>query len=268
MDFRRTFGPVTGLILGTALLMAPQSYGQDNSAEAADLFVLGDSARMNDDAETMREHWTRSCQLGFGRACYELARFIQRGTFGEPNLPQMLYYYDAACRMLEGEAGSGQMLARACTEAGTIHANGHAGSVNPELAVQRLEMGCAFGNAQGCLRLAYTHARGWLGLEVNMANAAELFGFACTLGNNEGCTTLATLYYNGEGVARDLTRARQFFEDACVRQDANSCNAAFRILGETHEVEQTRMALRSFYWNECQTSNRSCTIARMLDEAE
>jgi len=268
MDFHRAFGPVTALVLGTALLLTPQSYGQDNSAEAADLFSRGNSARMNDDAETMREHWTRSCELGFGRACYELARFIQRGTFGEPNMPETLYYFDLACRRLEGETGHRQMFARACTEAGAIHANGLAGSVNPELAVQRLITGCGNGNADGCLMLAYTHARGWLGLDVNMANAAEFFGFACTLGNNEGCTTLATLHYNGEGVARDLTQARHLFEDACIRKDANSCAAAFQILAETHEVEQTRMALRSFYWNDCQTSNRSCTIARMLDEAE
>ncbi|WP_300529463.1 tetratricopeptide repeat protein [Maricaulis sp.] len=268
MDFLRLIGPVTALVLGAALALAAPSYGQDTNEDGASLFDRGNTARMNDDVEAMREDWTRSCELGFGPACYELARFIQRGTFGEPNIPQALYYYDLACRRLEGDTGRRRMLARACTEAGAIHANGHAGSVNPELAVQRLVTGCGNGNADGCLMLAYTHARGWLGLEVNMASAAEIFGFACTLGNNEGCTTLATLHYNGEGVARDLTQARHLFEDACIRQDASACSAAFQILAETHEVEQTRMALRSFYWNECQSSNRSCTIARMLDQAE
>ncbi|WQT14119.1 SEL1-like repeat protein [Helicobacter pylori] len=59
----------------------------------------------------------------------------------------------------------------------------------------------------------------------DFSKARKYFGRACGLNNGGGCGALGVLYYNGQGVEKNLTKAAQYISKACKLGDQKACEA-------------------------------------------
>lgn len=57
----------------------------------------------------------------------------------------------------------------------------------------------------------------------NLSQAAERYQKACDNGERQGCNSLGLMYYNGEGVAKDLHHATELFTRACDAKGPGGC---------------------------------------------
>jgi TPR repeat protein len=57
----------------------------------------------------------------------------------------------------------------------------------------------------------------------NFSLAAELYLRACDRGHHQSCTDLGLMYYNGQGVTKDLNRAADLYKRACDAGGAPAC---------------------------------------------
>ncbi len=55
--------------------------------------------------------------------------------------------------------------------------------------------------------------------------AKKYFEKACELKDGRGCFNLGRLYYYGEGVEKDLTKAAYFYSKACKLGSQEACEA-------------------------------------------
>ncbi|WRA72668.1 SEL1-like repeat protein [Helicobacter pylori] len=55
--------------------------------------------------------------------------------------------------------------------------------------------------------------------------AKKYFKKACDLKYGGGCGALGVLYYNGQGVEKNLTKAAQYISKACKLGDQKACEA-------------------------------------------
>jgi TPR repeat protein len=76
--------------------------------------------------------------------------------------------------------------------------------------------------------------------------AANLYGKACDLGDLEGCAGLGTCFARGNGVARDVARARGLFDRACDGGKGIGCKG----LGDLERDSDPVQAV-SFYRRSC-----------------
>jgi TPR repeat protein len=89
------------------------------------------------------------------------------------------------------------------------------------------------GSPEGAHRLALLYAEGAEGVPRNDARALELFEKAASAGHRRAQINAGTMYFRGQGVARDLMRARAWLEKAAVTQDdAYALYALGRALDE------------------------------------
>ncbi|MEM8937337.1 MAG: SEL1-like repeat protein [Pseudomonadota bacterium] len=82
--------------------------------------------------------------------------------------------------------------------------------------------GCDYGDAVGCLDLAYNNYRG-NNMARNIPKAVELYIKSCNLGLPDACFALATLYQNGRDVGKDEKRAATLLRGACDGGDMRAC---------------------------------------------
>ncbi|GAA7359622.1 hypothetical protein MLS9_01080 [Helicobacter pylori] len=57
----------------------------------------------------------------------------------------------------------------------------------------------------------------------DFTQARKYFERACGLNSGRGCNGLGALYYNGEGVEKDLIKAAQFYSKACKLGEQLAC---------------------------------------------
>ncbi|GAA9654270.1 hypothetical protein HpVa89_02090 [Helicobacter pylori] len=57
----------------------------------------------------------------------------------------------------------------------------------------------------------------------DFSKARKYFEKACDLNNGGGCSFLGVLYYNGQGVEKDLTKATYFYSKACKLGYKKAC---------------------------------------------
>ncbi|GAA8817789.1 hypothetical protein VN1328_01180 [Helicobacter pylori] len=57
----------------------------------------------------------------------------------------------------------------------------------------------------------------------DFSKAKGYFEKACDLNNGGGCNGLGDLYYDGEGVEKNLIKAAQFYSKACKLGDRKAC---------------------------------------------
>lgn len=74
----------------------------------------------------------------------------------------------------------------------------------------------------GCGALGVLYYNGE-GVEKNLIKAAYLYSKACELKDDWGCGFLGVLYYNGDGVKQDSKKAVALFEKACKLGYKKAC---------------------------------------------
>lgn len=57
----------------------------------------------------------------------------------------------------------------------------------------------------------------------DFSKARKYFEKACDLNIGRGCAALGDLYYDGEGVEKNLIKAAQFYSKACKLGDRKAC---------------------------------------------
>ncbi|TPH32639.1 tetratricopeptide repeat protein [Helicobacter pylori] len=59
----------------------------------------------------------------------------------------------------------------------------------------------------------------------DFTQAKKYFEKSCDLNISRGCGALGVLYYNGQGVEKDLIKAAQYISKACKLGDQKACEA-------------------------------------------
>ena len=86
------------------------------------------------------------------------------------------------------------------------------------------EKACDLNNGGGCGALGDLYYNGE-GVEKNLIKAAYFYSKACDLKESFGCGALGVLYEFGQGVEKDLTKAAYFYSKACKLGDQEACKA-------------------------------------------
>jgi TPR repeat protein len=98
---------------------------------------------------------------------------------------------------------------------------------------------CDRGDSESCFLLGSLYYAGQ-GVAKDPARAFHLFQQSCTAGWSRGCSGIAECYRSGQGVAADTSLALENYNKACRAGIAPSCFSAasmYRALDNEHEAE-------------------------------
>ncbi len=84
------------------------------------------------------------------------------------------------------------------------------------------EKACDLNISGGCGALGVLYYNGE-GVEKNLIKAVHFYSKACDLKDGMGCKNLGALYYNGDGVKQDSKKAVALFEKACKLGYKKAC---------------------------------------------
>jgi len=99
-------------------------------------------------------------------------------------------------------------------------------------ALPLLQRAADAGSPEGAHRLALVYAEGAEGVPRNEAHALALFERAAAAGHRRAQINAGTMYFRGQGTARDLVRARAWLEKAAAQDDPYALYALGRALDE------------------------------------
>jgi TPR repeat protein len=100
-------------------------------------------------------------------------------------------------------------------------------------AIQALQHAASAGSAEGAHRLGLVYAQGAEGVPRNEARALELFEKAGLAGHLRAQINAGTMYFRGQGTAKDLVQARAWFEKAAAQNDPYALYALGRAMDES-----------------------------------
>lgn len=204
----------------------------------------------------------RACRGGYGLACGNLGnKFMPGGALkSDPAFAARLYARGceagvaSACEGLAGAYSSGVGVERDVDRARKLREYACARG-DPfacalleryNVAAPLLEAECSHRNGAACWVLAQMYRGGKLGLP-DTAKAAQLSIDACAK-NDHYCTDAGVAYVRGDGVPKDVPRARDLFRRACKARDGLACThlGALYALGEGGVQKDTGAASKAF----------------------
>ena len=86
--------------------------------------------------------------------------------------------------------------------------------------IRRVEKRVEAGDAHAIYQLGCHYSVGDLGLQQDVEKANKLWLQAAGLGDARACNKFANSYLHGEGVERDVEKAKYYFERAAMKGDA------------------------------------------------
>lgn len=132
-----------------------------------------------------------------------------------------------------------------CHSIGLAYDNGTEGfSVNRRLAAGYYEKACDRGVAAACTNLGLLHLNGE-GVAKDESRATALFDKSCAAGNAQACSLLGGQYLMGRGTAKDVTKSIAYYNKACDAGWANACSvlAAFYTEGKSVPRDDAKAAI-------------------------
>ena len=218
----------------TALAALERSCELQSGAGCAHLaFLYATGKLVTKDDRRATQLYVRSCDLGDAQGCFNVGLMADQGRGGARNLPRAVAKYEEACAAWKRNR---------LHEPGYFYEKGIGVKKDAARGVALYQRGCdgtACGpsNLNGCLNVGRAFRDG-IGMEKNPSRAASIFQQACDRepdGGDPGapriasraCSLLGALYFEGNGVEKDLTKGRQLSELGCERGDGYGCfNAA------------------------------------------
>lgn len=91
-------------------------------------------------------------------------------------------------------------------------------------ALEMYKKAGAMGNSKGLFRVGKFYSEGRTGIEVNYELARQYYEQAVNLNNAKAMNNLATMYENGEGVAKDIHKAIELYKKAVDLGNAIAMN--------------------------------------------
>ena len=154
----------------------------------------------------------RSCELGSGGGCANLAFLYATGKFVKKDDHRATSLYNKACDL--GDA-------QGCYNAALMADEGRGGAHDVARAVAGYEEACTLGSTTGCTNLGFLYEKG-RGVATDKSRAVALYrrgcdGTSCQPSNLGGCVNLGRAYRDGIGVEVDEPRAAAIFREACDR---------------------------------------------------
>lgn len=119
-----------------------------------------------------------ACTRGDGRACFDVADRLERGTGLAKDLVRALTFHIRACELKQGEA---------CYRAGSL-LDSASGAPDVPRATQFYRKGCELNSANGCFSLGFAYRLG-KGVAKNEALGTSLMDKGCAMGSS-GCKFL------------------------------------------------------------------------------
>jgi serine/threonine protein kinase/TPR repeat protein len=198
-------------------------------------------------AAACRAACDRDDQIG----CVQLAVYLHYGTDGAAKDPHAAYeLYSAACD---------KKIAVACRYAGIDLYDGTGVVKDLAAAAERYRRGCSLGDTTSCGDIGMLQYKGE-GMAIDVAGALEnyriscdggfvahcvyrgmllqdrknatkadvdeavaLFRRACDQKDGQGCNALGNSYLRGQGVAKDMKKARDAYQTGCDYDESTAC---------------------------------------------
>jgi uncharacterized protein len=185
----------------------------------------------------------RGCKGGSAISCFNLASLHKSGHGVARDPERASALLAESCRL---------GFARGCDPAALVPKPTPEPTRLPPL-VEEFQDRCARGDGESCVALGVAAIRGLGGVPRDLSRASELFGESCLRGYDPACDAfldlrkalegapwdmrrvseyyLGQLHETGRGVARDVKRALQWYQEACKGGEPRGCEAATRVGG-------------------------------------
>jgi Sel1 repeat len=187
------------------------------------------------------EFWRKACVAGRGDACQTWVKLMNISCY---------HGTGPACLVLGSTLNQGGMIPRDPVQAGKDFAHAcEMGLSNGCTAILHmvqesegsfLQSACDSRDGESCFLLGSLYYAGQ-GVAKDPAHAFSLLNKSCSYGWARGCSGLAECYRAGIGTAVDTTRAIELFDKACREDIASSCFSAssmYRSLNDSAKADQ------------------------------
>jgi TPR repeat protein len=166
--------------------------------------------------------WEKPCQAGRAEACQVLGRTLDVEC--QHNSAQGCFSLGTLLsdgRLPRNPMSAARTFERAC-DIGLTAGCASLGKLVKSDGDNVLLEPCKRGNPASCFLLGSLYYEGQ-GVGRNLERSAALYQQSCTAGFTRGCGALGESYLAGEGVPRDMIKARQILESACDAGYAPGC---------------------------------------------
>lgn len=188
--------------------------------------------------------WRQKCVAGNGAACkvWEQSMNISCSHGSGQSCLALATAQNEGRMIPHDPAAAGKSFAKAC-ELGLR--DGCAGilRVATEDGGSALQNACDKGDAESCFLLGSLYYAGQ-GVAKDPAHAFQLLERSCSSGWPRGCAGLAELYRRGVGAPLDEARALQEFDHACSEGVASSCFSASSMYRDRREFDKADNSLQ------------------------
>ncbi len=151
-----------------------------------------------------------NCAKGTAEACVEAGGMYLLGRGATKDEVKARGYFDRACKL-----GS----AFGCETLGKMMRDGRGGPADNAGAIALLRRACDDNAAGACTSVGLDAMK-----HGDKAAAVRLLTKACDGNDKIGCTGLGALYLHGNGVRKDVKRAKELLSKACALGDQAACS--------------------------------------------
>jgi TPR repeat protein len=202
-------------------------------------FLLG----KREQPEKAHVQFQRGCDLGHIASCNEAALAYKLGTGAPKDLERARKMFDEGCT---------KDFALACTNLADFYANAIGVAADPKRAFELFAKGCDLKDEDAVI--ACDRAGGALyageGTKVDKLRAASYFEKGCEL-SPRYCYNLGVLLENGDGIPKDLAKARPLYEKACKAGKPDACNNLGHLLDDGLGGPKDKAAAKVLYQQAC-----------------
>jgi serine/threonine protein kinase/TPR repeat protein len=133
-------------------------------------------------------------------------------------------------------------------------------------SVNSYQSSCSRGEAADCRRLGLMYANGQ-GAAKDESRAAQLYQKSCDGSDTLGCRFLGDMYLNGQGVTKDGSRAVQLYQKSCDEGGALDCSFLGDMYLNGREVTKDESRAAQLYQKSCDEGDaRDCSNLGLMYE--
>lgn len=120
---------------------------------------------------------------------------------------------------------------------------------------------CENGIANGCSAVGLYYRSGFQGIDKDETKAKNYFQKACDDGNANGCFNLGTMYLKGDVVKQDYSKTIQLYKKACENNEFRACFSLGDMYSQGIGTEQNQSQAKEYYKKSCEQVHMGCVQA-------
>lgn len=220
-----------------------QACGMERTASCQRLDAEAHARAIQEDNPAVSAKFRESaCAYRDERACGTLADAYDAAAFDDAAHVLAAQTYEKACA--RGHQDS-------CASLGSRYAKGEGVARDHDRANALLKGACDAGLGGACANYAAQCVNGCGGAP---ADGMAYYQRACDHGSRDACTQVARFHEIGDGVPKDVERARKVYEDGCSWFDSRSCMRLGLLTRASNLKEAGRLmdlACMEGHWQSC-----------------